>query len=125
MLYKESAIAVMIAVMLGAASLLGGLATPALATHDPDALQVANRQISQEDGESMIINAIEFTAKKSSSRSSGTLTIEVIQDGDRLRSATLAARTLQTSYTTIEVEIPGVNVTGDFEILLEYGGSGI
>lgn len=124
MLYKESAIAVMVAVMLGAASIFGALATPALATHDPDAVKVAEKKITQADDDSVIVDSIELTVKKSFSRAIGAVTIEVNQDGHTLESATLVSTTLQTSYTTVEVDIPAVEVKGDFEILVEYEGSG-
>jgi hypothetical protein len=125
MRYKESAIAVMVAVMLGTASLLGGLTVPALASHDPDAVQVKNKTITQGDDESKIVDTIGLTAKKSTLRASGTVTIELVQDGNVLRTAKLGTSSLTTTFKTIEIDVPNINVTGSFEVLVEYLGSGI
>ena len=126
MLYKESAIAVMVAVMLGTASLLGGFSTvPALATHDPDAVQVASKTISQADDESVIIDTLELTAKKVIYRTAGMITVAIVQDGEILKSDDFTSSSLTTSYRDIEVSFGGLNVTGSFEILVEFEGSGV
>lgn len=126
MLYKQSAIAVMAAVMLVAASLFGGLLTmPAFATHDSDVEEVAREQVTQEDGQSVIIDAIELNAKKLTSRTLGTVTIEIIQADDTLESASFETEALKTIFSTLEVDVTNINVTGSFEILIEYEGSSI
>lgn len=126
MLYKESAIAVVIAVMLVAASFFGGLLmVPALATHDPNAIPVASKQISQDNDQSMIVDAIDLTGKKSTSRASGTLTIEFIQDDSVLGSTTLEAAQLTEVISTVEVGLTNINVTGSFEVRVEYVGTGL
>ncbi|HXG06754.1 MAG TPA: hypothetical protein VNI77_05435 [Nitrososphaera sp.] len=120
---KESPITVMVAVMLIAASLFGGYTMlPAFATH-PDATQVIIKQFTKDDDETTNIDAVELAAKKSILRATGTITIEVIQNGNVLDSATLSALRLTTTYTTHEVPM-GVRVEGSFEILVEYAGSG-
>jgi hypothetical protein len=122
MLYKESAIAVMIAVMLGTASIFGGFSLmPALATHDPEAMEIARETIDNED--SVIVDGIELEVAKSS-RASGTITVELLQGDELLRSANLRASSLGTSLDLVEVDVNNINVTGSFEVLVEYLGSG-
>lgn len=126
MLHKESAIAVMVAVMLAGASIFGGFSVmPALATNDPEAVQIANRTISQADEESRVIDSLELTAKKSTSRATGTVTIEIIQDDEVLRSTTLKTSSLNTFLSDIEAQVSNINVTGSFEVRVEYEGSGV
>jgi hypothetical protein len=125
MLYKESAIAVMVAAMLGVASLFGGFSiVPAIATHDPEAVQLANHEVSQDANESTIIDSVELTAKKSFTKARGTVTVEVIQGDEVLRSGTLSSSEIDTSFSDIEVDLANVNVTGSFEVLVEYIGGG-
>jgi hypothetical protein len=124
MLRKEATIAVVVAVLLGGASLFGGLSTiPALAAIDPDSVEVAHKQISQDD-KSTIIDSLELTAKKSTSRATGTVTIEIIKNDDVLRTATLGTSKLATTFHVVEVAIDNINMTGSFEILVSYVGSG-
>lgn len=126
MLYKESAIAVMVAVMLGAASLLGGFsAIPALATHDPDAEQIARVTVSQDDADSMIVETVELSIKKSTLRASGTLTIELLQGDVVLTSTDLGTSIIPTTPKTIEVDVTNTEITGSFDVLVEYLGSGV
>jgi hypothetical protein len=123
---KESTIAVMVAVMLGAASLLGGIsAIPALAIHDSDAVQIASETISQDDEESMIIDTVEFTAKKSTTRASGSVTVEILQDSSIVDSQSISTEQIGTFNTDLGASFGGLNVTGDFEILVEYLGTGL
>jgi len=112
--------------MLGTASLFGGFSLmPALATHDSDAVELATEEITQEDDESVVIDAVELNAKKLTSRVAGTVTIEIIQDGDVLESASFGTADLKTSFSAVEVDVTNINVTGSFEILAEFVGSGV
>jgi hypothetical protein len=120
MLYKESAIAVMVAVMLGAASIFGGLSLiPALAAEP-----IASETVSQGSTESIIIDAIELTAEKSTSRADGTVTVKIVQGISTLRSGTLDTEFVKQNLVPVEVDVNNINVTGSFEILVEYQGSG-
>jgi hypothetical protein len=122
MLYKEAAIAVMVAVMLGAASLSGGLSISAFAA-DPDPAQVASKHITQGD-ESMIIDKVDFSAKKSSTRADGTVTVSILQDDKILDTDSISTKAIGTFLTDVKASFGGLNVTGDFEILIEYLGTG-
>jgi hypothetical protein len=42
-----------------------------------------------------------------------------------LESTTLESSSLETVFAPTEINIDNVNVTGSFEILIEYSGSGI
>ncbi|MGI0050064.1 MAG: hypothetical protein ACREAW_11030, partial [Nitrososphaera sp.] len=120
MLYKESAIAVMVAVMLGAASIFGGLSLiPALAAEP-----IASETVSQGSTESIIVDAIELTAEKSTSRADGTVTVKIVQGNSTLRSGTLDTEFVKQNLVPVEVDVNNINVTGSFEILVEYQGSG-
>jgi hypothetical protein len=126
MLFKEAAIAVAVAVMLAGASLFGGIwSIPAFAAIDPNSVLVAKKEVSQDDHISMIIDSLELTAKKSTLRASGTLTVEIIQNDAVLRSASLGTFELDTSFQSVELDINNINVTGSFEILVTYLGSGL
>jgi hypothetical protein len=127
MRYRESAIAVLVAVMLGLASLFGGFTLePALAIDDPNAVQIAKQTITQDNDESTIIDAFEVNAKKSTSRASGTVTIEIIQNEDILRTATFKTSSLSsTAFTSLEVQVTNIDLKGSFEIVLQYVGSGL
>jgi len=125
MLYKESAIAVMVAVVLVFASLLGGFSIPALATHDPNAVALASEEIDQTSDETMIVDAIGLEAMKSNSRAIGTLTVEIIQDDTVIRSGSLGASAVKEGFSGIEVDLTNINVTGSFKVLVEYVGTGI
>jgi hypothetical protein len=126
MLCKEAAIAVGIAAMLAVASLFGGLSSiPAFAAIDPDSVEVAKKHISQDDHGSMIIDSLQLTAKKSTSRATGTLTFEIMQNDQVLRTATLGTSNLETTINVVEVTIANINVTGSFDILATYVGSGL
>jgi hypothetical protein len=81
MLYKESAIAVMVAVMLGAASIFGPLSITSAAA----AKLLASETIEQ-DGESAIVDAVGMHAMKTTSRTDGTLTVKIVQGTDILSS---------------------------------------
>src|SRR5262245_49943806 len=111
MLYKESAIAVVLAFLLAAALPFGVLSvTQASATHDPNGIELENKQVSQGDDESMTIDSIELTAKKSTLRASGTIEVEVIQGNETLDSTDVSTFELDTSMGTIEVDMDNLDV---------------
>ena len=123
MLHKESAMAVMVAVMLGAASLLGGFATTVFATHDPDATQLASDTVSLAADESMVIDAVELTAKKSNSSASGTLIVGIVQGEEIFETEEIGARSISTIFNDFEIAFENLTITGDFQVVLMYEGN--
>lgn len=87
--------------------------------------QIASLQIQKGSDESTVIDAVALTAKKLTLRASGIMTIGILQNGTVLESATLETTNLDTTFGTIEVGLLNTRVTGSFEILIEYTGSGV
>jgi hypothetical protein len=84
---------------------------------------VTTKQFSKEDDEITNIGSIEFSAKSAVLYQKGTVTIEILQNGVAIDSATLSASKLTTTYTTQRVGF-GIEVEGSFEVLIEYMGTG-
>jgi hypothetical protein len=120
MLHKESAIAVMVAVMLGAASIFGPLSI----TQATAAVLLTSETITQDSTESMIVDAVEADVKKSTSRVHGTLIVSIVQGDDTLSSGTMSLVDVKQRFVPVEIDVRDVNVTGSFDILLEFDGSG-
>ena len=121
MLHKESAIAVMVAVMLGAAAIFGPLSI----TQATAAELLASETISQDSTESMIVDAVEVDAMKSTSRTNGNLIVKIVQGTTILSSGDMNAGDVKQRFSPVEVDVRDVNVTGSFDILVEYEGSGL
>jgi hypothetical protein len=71
------------------------------------------------------INAVDLNIKKLTSRVTGTVTIALVQNNEILDQQTISTSSLKTSYTTVEVPFDAVSVTGSFDIVVIYDGSGV
>lgn len=123
MLHKEAETAVMIAVMLGAAMFSEGLTSQALATHDENGKHVAAQQFTRGDDEITNIDAVEVDLEKSILRADGTITIEIVQNGNVIDSTKLSVREITTNPRTYEIDTDS-QVEGSFEVVVEYRGTG-
>jgi hypothetical protein len=117
---KQAKLAILASVLV-AASLFGGLSiAPALAQQ-----AVASEQISRDSSETTEVEAVELSARKVTTRSEGTITVDIVQNGTVHGSADVNTDSLEMGYTTVLAEFDDpVTVEGPFEIQAGYLGSG-
>jgi hypothetical protein len=118
---KQAKLAI-IASVLVAASLFGGLSiAPALAQQ-----AVASEQISRDSGENTEVEAVELSARKVTTRTDGTITVDIVQNGTVHGSADVNTDSLEMGYTAVLAEFDDpVTVEGSFEIQAAYLGTGM
>lgn len=113
----------MIGLMLASTVIIG----QNLAAQNAAALEdvIASKTVSQGDNTTTTVDAVKFTAKKLTSRTLGIVMVAIVQDSNVIAEGTLSTRSLETSYTTVQVAFNSVKVTGDFDIVIMYLGSGV
>jgi len=72
------------------------------------------------------IDSVNLSMKKSSSRSTGIVTVAIVEGDDVIAIDTISTRELETTYTTVRAEFsPSVQPQGGFDIVVKYEGSGV
>jgi hypothetical protein len=92
---------------------------------DESCVIVASKHV-QNDGSVDAIDSVDLSLKKSSSKSSGIITVAIAQGEDVLATGTISTYELQTSHTTVTAELgTAAGVQGrDFDVIVMYEGSG-
>lgn len=72
----------------------------------------------------MTIGTIDFEVKKKTSKTSGEITVEVIQDGRVLASDTIATTELPKKTKKLTADLGNVELTGEFDIKISFEGKG-
>jgi hypothetical protein len=89
----------------------------------PDGRQIAN--ISRSQGEETIIDEVTMDARKITTRTSGEVHVAITQDGDVLGIASLDTDDLDIQFTRANLTFDGIEVTGDFEVVVLFNGAGL
>jgi Big-like domain-containing protein/glucodextranase-like protein len=85
---------------------------------------VATKTVTQGSSDTTTISAVEFTAKKSTSRASGTVTVAIVQGSTTLASSVVSTSVIKQAYNPVLVAFNAVKVTDDFQVVITYEGSG-
>lgn len=82
------------------------------------------RQI-ENDGRSIAINSVDLSIREVTSRTSGTITVAIVQGNTVLNASSMSMSTygLDDSYKTVQVPI-ATEVAGDFDVMAMYDGTG-
>jgi hypothetical protein len=81
----------------------------------------------ENDGSITEISSVDLKLKKSTLRSSGTITVAIMQDSYVLTNDTISTNGISTTYTAARAEFsPPIDIKGSsFDIVVVYEGSGI
>jgi hypothetical protein len=83
---------------------------------------IERKTFTQEDGATTTITTIEFDARKSNSRTSGTLTVAIVQGDEVLGTDTFRVRDMKSTFNTMEASFDSIEVEGDFDVAIMYNG---
>jgi hypothetical protein len=85
--------------------------------------QIASQHV-ENDGSIDTVNSVDMSLKKSTSRASGTVTVAIVQGSTTLASSAVSTEVIKQAYNPVQVAFDAVKVTGDFDIVVVYQGSG-
>ncbi|MEW6605368.1 MAG: hypothetical protein AB1351_11880 [Thermoproteota archaeon] len=84
---------------------------------------VASKMFTFSGDDDFVIDTVEFVAREQTSRTSGTIIVAIVQDGEIIDSEEISTYSMSKGYNDLEADF-NLEVTGDFQVVIMFEGDG-